>query len=92
MADDNKSKLNIRLHVYDEEMNVTISDLQHLCCLERVKLPLLVLELLPEITHVVFILLEHDIQFIVLLLQILKLENQCTHFRLKFNYRLITHS
>ena len=25
MADDNKSKLNIRLHVYDEEMNVTIN-------------------------------------------------------------------
>ena len=25
MADDNNSKLNIRLHVYDEEMNVTIN-------------------------------------------------------------------
>ena len=25
MADDNKSKLNIRLHVYDEEINVTIN-------------------------------------------------------------------
>ena len=24
MADDNKTKLNIRLHVYDEEMSVTI--------------------------------------------------------------------
>src|SRR5574344_355203 len=25
MADDNKTKLNIRLHVYDEEMSVTIN-------------------------------------------------------------------